>query len=114
VRTRIAARLGVIAMGAAVPVLAVASPALASLKPDDGEVHGPALGAGMTILLFVVIPLGVFLIVAALAVLPSMLAKPRYRPGMEWDHDATWVEGPADDAATSLEVTARGGASAEW
>jgi hypothetical protein len=113
VRTRIATRVGVIALGAVLPVLAVASPALASLKPDDGEVPGPSLGAGLTILYFVIIPIGVFLIIAGLAVLPSTLRKPRYRPGREWDHDPTWVQGPAESAAVA-EGSARGGASAEW
>jgi hypothetical protein len=116
VRTRIATRVAVIAMGIAVPLLASAGPALAKVKPDDGEVRGPSLGTGNTILLFVVIPVGVFLIIAALAVLPSALSRPRYRPGKPWDHDPRWVGGPLDPngAATGAEETARGGASAEW
>lgn len=114
VRTRIATRLGVLAVGSIAPVLAVAGPALASLKPDDGSVPGPSLGAGLTILIFVVIPVGVFLLIAGLASLPSALGKPRYRPGREWDHDPTWVQGPALDAGVASEGSARGGASAEW
>jgi hypothetical protein len=104
-----------VVIGALVPVMLAATPALASYKPDDGEHHGPALGAGMTILLFVVIPLGAFLVIAGLAVLPSALSRPRYRPGTSWDHDPLWIGGPAQtDAGSEPGSTARGGASAEW
>lgn len=117
-RTRLAARLAVIATCMVVPVMVSAGPALAKVKPDDGEVHGPSLGIGNTILLFVVIPIGVCLVIAALAVLPSALSRPRYRPGKPWDHEARWVAGPADSqaalTAAAPDPTARGGASAEW
>jgi hypothetical protein len=113
VRSRIAARIAVIIAGVLVPIFATAGPALAKLKPDDGEVPGPSLGVGDTLLIFVVIPLGAFLIIAALSVLPSALSKPRYRPGTPWEHEPTWIGGP-DDAATGSGTTARGGASAEW
>jgi hypothetical protein len=113
VRNRIAGRIAVITAGVLVPIFAGAGPALAKLKPDDGEVPGPSLGAGNTILLFVVIPVGVFLIIAALAVLPSALSRPRYRPGKPWDHAPTWIGGPGESAGESG-TTARGGASAEW
>jgi hypothetical protein len=111
--------MAAIAVGVVVPVLVFASPALATNKPDDGEgQHYPSLGLGNTILLFVVVPLGAFLIIAALAVLPSTLSRPRYRPGKPWDHDPQWVGGPADpvapDGAPASDPTARGGASAEW
>jgi hypothetical protein len=117
VRTRIGTRLAVIAIGVAVPVLASAGPALAKIKPDDGEVPGPSLGLGNTILLFVVVPIGAFLIIAALALLPSALSRPRYRPGKPWDHDPQWIGGPAQPAAegaAASDSTSRGGASAEW
>jgi hypothetical protein len=113
VRSRIAARIAVIAATVLVPIFATAGPALAQLKPDDGEVPGPSLGIGDTILIFVVIPLGAFLVIAALSVLPSALSKPRYRPGKPWEHDPAWIGGP-DDSATGSGTTARGGASAEW
>jgi hypothetical protein len=118
VRTPLATRLAVIVSVMVVPVLVSAGPALAKVKPDDGEVHGSSLGIGNTILLFVVVPIGAFLIISALAVLPSALSRPRYRPGKPWDHDARWVAGPADPkaltATAASEPTARGGASAEW
>jgi hypothetical protein len=113
VRTRIVGRIVVIVTGAMLPVLATAGPALAKLKPDDGEVPGPSLGLANTLLLFVVIPIGVSLVIAALAVLPSALARPRYRPGKPWGHDPTWIGEPT--APTSApSSSAQGGASAEW
>ncbi|MBV9869315.1 MAG: hypothetical protein JO214_01690 [Frankiaceae bacterium] len=115
-RTRIAQRIAVLAVGTALPVLVGAGTALADLKPDDGQVHGPSLGAGDTLLLFVVIPVGLFLLIAALSVLPSALSRPRYRPGKPWDHDAAWIGDPMESAPapTGIEPSARGGASAEW
>jgi hypothetical protein len=120
VKTRFATRCAAIAIGAVVPVLVIAAPALATTKPDDGEGRGSSLGVGNTILLFVVVPLGAFLIIAALAVLPSALSKPRYRPGKPWEHQPISIGGPADPMgaaaveAAGADTTARGGASAEW
>ena len=118
-RTRTVARISAVAVGALVPLLVAAGPAMAGVKPDDGEVPGSSLGLGMTILLFVVIPIGAFLVIGGLALLPSALNKPRYRPGKPWDHEPVWVGGPATDAqqaisATEYQPTAQGGASAEW
>jgi hypothetical protein len=117
VRSRIPARLAVIAAVVVVPVLAGAGPALA-LRRDDGEVRGPSLGAGLTLVYFVIIPLGVFLVIAGLCILPSALRRPRYRPGKPWTFDSLWFRGP-QRPETALESarpgeTARGGASAEW
>jgi len=100
-----------------VPLLTGAGPALA-LKKDDGEVPGPSLGTGLLLLEFVVIPLGVFLIITGLCLLPSALRRPRYRPGRPWTFDPMWFRGPQepDSALESARPgqTARGGASAEW
>lgn len=112
-RTRVARRIAVVAVSALVPLLTVAGPAMAQVKPDDGQIRGPSLGVGDTLLLFVVIPIGAFLIIAALAVLPAALSRPRYRPGKPWDHEPTWV-GEPDAPAAGAPTTARGGASAEW
>jgi hypothetical protein len=115
-----------VATFAVVSLLVTAGPALASLKPDDGEKHGSSLGLGNTILIFVVIPVGAFLVISALAVLPSTLNRPRYRPGREWDHAPRWIGAPAEGGTPALTeggaaeggsasgTTARGGASAEW
>jgi hypothetical protein len=108
----------VIALCAVVPLLVTAGPVLAGVKPDDGEVPGHALGLRNTILLFVVVPLAAFLVISALAVLPSTLSRPRYRPGKPWDHRPRWIGGPSSEPAqtppASADPTARGGASAEW
>jgi hypothetical protein len=116
VRTRIVSRIAGVAVAAVVPVLLVATPALAKL--DDGEVRGKSLGVGLVLLYYVVIPLGIFGGIAFFAVLPSMLRRPRYRPGRPWNYDPLWFCGPDDPdrAMTTARpgATARGGASAEW
>jgi hypothetical protein len=123
VRTRIARRAASIVTLTVVSVLVTAGPVLASVKPDDGEGHGSSLGLGNTILLFVVIPLGGFLLIATLAVLPSTLSRPRYRPGRPWEHEPRWIGrpvgtsgavAPTEGGSAEPGSTARGGASAEW
>ena len=115
-RTRQAVRRLLTAASATMSGLVLlAAPALAL---DDGEVHGESLGTGMTIVRFVLIPLGAFLVIAFFSALPSMLRRPRYRPGRPWKHDPLWFSGPDDpDAALQSArpgATGRGGASAEW
>ena len=108
-------RLTTVVLGALASVVLLAAPALAL---DDGEVPGDSLGAGLVIVYFVLIPLAVFGLIAFLAILPSALRRPRYRPGRPWKHDPMWFSGPDDpDSALSSArpgATARGGASAEW
>jgi hypothetical protein len=115
VNTRISLRVAAV-LGALAGPLLVAAPALATY--DDGENQGSSLGVGMTLLIYVGIPVGAFLLIAFFSVLPSMLRRPRYRPGRPWNFDPLWFGG-ADDPDKALAtarpgVTARGGASAEW
>ena len=113
---RIAARVATIGVGVALPIIGAAAPALA-LKRDDGSYPGPSLGTGLTLLYFVVIPIGAFLVISALAILPSALRRPRYRPGKSWEHGSRWFGSPAEDAATGGGTGSsgpKGGASAEW
>ncbi|HET6907893.1 MAG TPA: hypothetical protein VFH54_01015 [Mycobacteriales bacterium] len=111
---RRSARLAAVATGALLPIL-VAAPALAL---DDGEQPGSGLSTALVILYFVVIPIGAFLVIAFFAVLPSLLRRPRYRPGRPWNHDPLWFNGPDDPnkalTAARPGATAKGGASAEW
>jgi hypothetical protein len=109
-------RLLTVVLAALTSLVVTAGPALA-IK-DDGEVPGSSLGVGLTIAIFVLIPVGAFLVIAFFSALPSMLKRPRYRPGRPWKHDPLWFAGPDDpDAALAKArpgATARGGASAEW
>lgn len=108
-------RIAAVLTAALASVFLVAGPALAL---DDGEVPGKALGAGLVIAIYVLIPLGIFAVIAFFSTLPSMLRRPRYRPGRAWKHDPLWFCGPDEPdralAAARPAATARGGASAEW
>jgi hypothetical protein len=116
VNSRFATRAVAVVTAALAPVVLAATPALAKL--DDGEVKGKALGTGLVILYYVVIPLAIFGVIAFFSVLPSMLRRPRYRPGRAWNYDPLWFSGPEDPdhalGAARPGATARGGASAEW
>jgi hypothetical protein len=108
-------RIATVLVGAAVPLLLTA-PAFAGL--DDGEVPGDSLGAGLVILYYVVIPLAIFGVIAFFSALPSMLRRPRYRPGRPWKHDPLWFGAPDDPDSAVADArpgaSGRGGASAEW
>ena len=68
--------------------------------------------------LYVLAPLAILLVVAALAWLPGMVRTSRYRPGRGWGAAPLWFGGPPDPAAAveSAQVgdLVRGGASGEW
>jgi hypothetical protein len=107
-------RLAAVTIGLLLPMLA-AVPAYAL---DDGESPGKPLGTGLVLLYYVVIPVGVFLVIAFFSTLPAMLSRPRYRPGRPWQHDPLWFNGPDDPDQAVAKArpggTAKGGASAEW
>jgi hypothetical protein len=113
--SRAVRRAVVVLAASAVPLVLAATPALAL---DDGEVKGSSLGAGLVILYYVVIPVGAFAVIAFFALLPSMLRRPRYRPGRAWTYDPLWFGGPdqPDEALAAARpgATGKGGASAEW
>jgi len=92
--------------------------AIPAYAADDGEQPGKSLSTGLVILYYVVIPIGAFLVISFFAVLPSLLRRPRYRPGRPWQHDPLWFNGPDDPdkalAGARPGTSARGGASAEW
>jgi hypothetical protein len=99
-------------------LLAVAVTAAGCTTEKEPGQNYPSLGSGMTILLFVILPLAIFGTIGLLAALPSLLKRPRYRPGRAWDHDPLWFAGP-DDAEAAIARTRvsgepKGGASAEW
>jgi len=101
-------------LGLLVPLLAAGVPAYAL---DDGEAPGKPLGTGLTLVYYVVIPIGAFLVIAFLSTLPAMLRRPRYRPGRPWQHDPLWFNGPDDPdraVAGARPGASKGGASAEW
>jgi hypothetical protein len=105
----------VCAVWAAGLLLATAGPALA--VPDDGSEPGPGLSVLETLLWFVVLPAGIFLVIAVLVSAPSMARGPRYRPGLGWWAAPVWFNGPdnADSAVRNAVPTAgAGGASARW
>ncbi|HEX3898773.1 MAG TPA: hypothetical protein VHW74_06340 [Mycobacteriales bacterium] len=111
---RLLARTATVALGVTVPVLTAAVPAFALHRDDGGASHDPSLGVGLTLLYFVVIPVGAFLAIAAMCVLPSALSRPRYRPGKPWEFGARWFNGPQADGEAATAPSGRGGASAEW
>ena len=101
-------------------LIALASPAAAVYR-DDGDEPGQALSYFNTFLIFGVLPLALFAIIALLVMLPSLAKGPRYRPGLSWWASPVWFGGPADPDAVKPERLAQtqpiegtGGTRARW
>ena len=45
-----------------------------------------------TLLIYLVIPLGIVLVLAALVFLPGGRRKPRWKSGQPWNHEPVWYE----------------------
>lgn len=96
----------------------VAAPALAA--PPESWPDAEPVGALDFLLVLFVIPVGVALVIALLASVPSMARGEKYTPGRAWRSENEWFGGPKDglEAADRAELPAtepdRGGASAHW
>lgn len=124
-RLRAAARAGIVAATTSVPLLA-ASAALAANHPYDGEDSGPGLSILQTIGIYVGIPLGLFLLISFLVVLPGWARGDRNRREVGWigQNGATpaapQAETPAGSSSaeqqgvTAGKTAGTGGASGSW
>ncbi|MDP9394640.1 MAG: hypothetical protein M3Q27_10505 [Actinomycetota bacterium] len=113
--TRNALRAAVV-VGTVPLVQVLASPAFA-IERDDGDDPGPGMSWIMAVLIYGLIPLALFALLALLVYLPSAAHGPRYRPGLGWWAAPVWFGGPerAETAiAAAVPTTDGGGASARW
>jgi hypothetical protein len=108
-----------------VPAVTVLSlPAAAVAAPPEGWDEAAAVSPLQFLLVLVLIPAGLFLVIALLAALPSMMrGSSSYQPGLAWRNEPEWFGGPRDGLdkvdrgdQQSLESTSpeRGGASGSW
>ena len=101
-------------------IVLTTAPAIADdpVGPKEGADPGKGLSPGATILLYVILPLAVVAIIAAMVWLPGAVNANRYRPNKGWTARPVWFAGPADPVAAvqSAEVgdVVRGGASGSW
>ena len=130
-RLRAAVRAGAVVATAAVPLLA-ASTAFADSHPYDGEDAGSGLTVLQTLGLYVGIPLGLFLLISFLVVLPGWIRGDRNRREVGWigqngagapanavpDAGSGKAAGPASSSSAQQSVSAgkpgTGGASGSW
>lgn len=110
----------VLAPLAASVVLLAAAPAQAAV-PDGWEEVEPVSPLSFLMVL-VIIPGGLFLLIALLSAIPSMVrSETSYQPGLAWRSEPEWFGGPrdglekADRQPQASEATPeRGGASGRW
>jgi uncharacterized membrane protein YgcG len=113
-RLRAAARAGAVVATAAVPLLA-ASTAFADYHPYDGEDSGTGLTVLQTLGLYVGIPLGLFLLISFLVVLPGWIRGDRNRREVGWIGQNGAAAGSAagkSSAASASSSSAQQGVSA--
>jgi hypothetical protein len=114
VRARFVRVTTAVLTGLALPLVATA-PAWARL--DDGEAPTHT-GTLFVLLIYIAIPIGFFLLLAALTYGPSLRRRPRYRPTRDWQADAVWFNGPVEPEQAlgrrSSVAVKGGGASASW
>lgn len=78
-----------------------------------------------TILVYAVIPLAIYGVVAMLTLRDKFARNPRYRPGQPWDYPAVWWTANPEGAGAEVAVvssgggnsakrTAKGGARGSW
>ena len=118
-RTRLG-RAVMTAGATAATVLLLAGPAAADnpLGPSEGADPGRGLGLATTVALFLLVPLVILVLVAAVVWLPGMLRAKRYRPTRGWNASPVWFAGPPEPAAAVQDAQVgdlvRGGASGSW
>lgn len=116
--TRLAGVVGAVAVAA----LALAPGAAVADTPEGWDAAPDVSGLDF-LLVLVLIPIGLFLVIALLAALPSMISEKGYEPGQAWRSEPEWfggaskgveaAEGAAPEAIESAEAD-RGGASGSW
>lgn len=74
-----------------------------------------------TILLYVCVPLGLYLVIALLAAGRGLVRRPRYRPGEPWNYPPVWwtanpkgAELPEVTEHEYAQGASRGGAHGNW
>lgn len=103
-----------VAAGALAGVLLPATPALAA-PTATGRLL--AITPLETVGIYAGIPLAIVAVVSTLALLPSMLRSPRYRPGRGYDAPALWYgapENPEQAAEQARPAQSTGGARGRW
>ena len=100
-----AARVGAV-LGAS---MLAASPAFAALHRDDGDDPGPGISKLKMLGLFVGGPIGLFLLIALVVSIPSMIRGPKYRPGKDWEATPEWYGAPEVEGGEHAELGAGGG-----
>lgn len=100
--------------------LLLAGPALADdpTGRKEGADPGKGLDPLVLVLLYVAVPIGFALLVAAVVWLPSAVKANRYRPTKPWTAKPVWFAGPADPVAAvqsaSVGDVTRGGSGGSW
>lgn len=99
------------------------APGAAHAAPPEQWADAPGVTSLQFLLVLVLVPGGLFVAIALLSLLPSMISGSHgYQPGGVWRTEAEWFGGPREglervdhDQPAALESSGeRGGASGSW
>lgn len=110
-RSRTTRRALIVAATAGITLVATGTPALAR-EQDAGSDPGESLSPLATLLIFVGIPVGLFLLIALLVSAGSIARGTRYRPDRVWDATPVEFGIPAQPAPAGAALTRSAGADA--
>jgi hypothetical protein len=105
----------------AVLAVTAATPAFAD-APASWE-ESPSVSPLHFLLVILLIPAGLFVVIAFLAYVPALVKGDAYKPGQAWRSEPEWFGGPTDGlgaadkqdpAAVEAGSDERGGARAQW
>ena len=119
---RSAVRVGTLAALTSAPLLAASSAFAAGFQGEDA---GPRLSVLQTIGIFIGIPVGLFVVITLLVLLPGWIRGDRNRNEIGWDaksadragttpQDKPSGEGSAEQAKAGAASSGTGGASGSW
>jgi hypothetical protein len=113
---RSAVRAGTLAALTSVPLLAASSAFAAGFQGEDA---GSRLSVLETIGIFVCIPVGLFVLITVLVMLPGWVKGDRNRNEIGWDAQSAAKTGPAaatggSEAKAGAAASGTGGASGSW
>lgn len=113
-RAPAAALTGLTLMLTAGPALAASDP----LGPREGAEPAEPMSLVAWVSLYVLLPVALVLVIAAIVWLPGAVKANRYRPNRPWLARPVWFAGPADPVAAVQSAQPgelpRGGAGGNW
>jgi uncharacterized RDD family membrane protein YckC len=105
ITTRVLPRAAIVMVTSLMTVLSGVLLAAASADTPAGWQNAPAVSGFDFLLVLFLIPVGLALVIAFLAFVPTLVGDHGYQPGQSWRGESEWFGGPRRGIAAADEVT---------